>query len=190
MALITYAGRFAQVPSAPPTQTNCACAAGAPSKHAVIVSADADATSANRLRVIIASFEKDLSPVATYMIRESGRMTSGEISLRLLQFLARVARTPRLDQQKKHTEMKNLHLKLTGVCLLTDVQRSRAAARQLPTLSSATSPRSAAITLSGTIRPVRGFSDGIPSIAIEKRAVSASTSMRCVLRVSAGSAQI
>jgi hypothetical protein len=59
------------------------------------------------------------------MIRERGRMTSGEISLRLLQFLARVARTPRLDQQKKHTEMKNLHLKLTGVCLLTDVQRSR-----------------------------------------------------------------
>jgi len=68
MALITYAGRFVQVPSAPPTQTNCACAAGAPSKHAVIVSADADATSANRLRVIIAPIlRKGFLAVATYL---------------------------------------------------------------------------------------------------------------------------
>ena len=40
------------------------------------------------------------------------------------------------------------------------------------------------------MRPVRGFSDGTFSIVMEKRAVSASTSMRWVLRSSAGSAQI
>src|SRR5712671_2010456 len=40
------------------------------------------------------------------------------------------------------------------------------------------------------MRPVFGFSDGMFSIDIEKRAESESTSMRWVLRVTVGSAQI
>ena len=49
----------------------------------------------------------------------------------------------------------------------------------------------AAITESAVRRPVRGFSaEGTFSICIDKRAASASTSMRCVLRVTLGSAQI
>jgi hypothetical protein len=53
-----------------------------------------------------------------------------------------------------------------------------------------TNARSAATVLNGTMRPVRGLADGMPSIVIEKRAVSESTSMRCVLRSIVGSAQI
>src|SRR6185312_4504370 len=62
--------------------------------------------------------------------------------------------------------------------------------RYVPTFSSLTNPRSAANVESATILPVRGLADGTPSIDIENRATSDSTSMRCVLRVSAGSAQI
>ena len=40
------------------------------------------------------------------------------------------------------------------------------------------------------MRPVFGFSDGIFSIDMEKRAESDSTSTRCMLRVTVGSAQI
>ena len=36
------------------------------------------------------------------------------------------------------------------------------------------------------MRPVRGFADGMPSMVMEKRATSESTSMRWVLRVMAG----
>ena len=50
---------------------------------------------------------------------------------------------------------------------------------------------SAAMTESAVSRPVRGFSaDGTFSICIEKRAASASTSIRWTLRVTVGSAQI
>jgi hypothetical protein len=47
-----------------------------------------------------------------------------------------------------------------------------------------------AITESAVIMPVFGFSEGKFSIVIEKRAQSESTSMRCTLRVTVGSAQI
>src|SRR5262249_61701190 len=60
----------------------------------------------------------------------------------------------------------------------------------VPTRSGALSLRSAAITDSAVIRPVLGFSDGMFSIASEKRAESASTSMLWQLRATAGSAQI
>ena len=46
------------------------------------------------------------------------------------------------------------------------------------------------MTDSAVMRPVFGFSDGIFSIDIEKRAESDSTSIRCMLRVTVGSAQI
>jgi len=46
------------------------------------------------------------------------------------------------------------------------------------------------MTESAVMQLVFGFSDGMFSIDIEKRAKSASTSMRYTLRVSAGSAQI
>jgi hypothetical protein len=46
------------------------------------------------------------------------------------------------------------------------------------------------MTESAVMRPVFGFSDGMFSIDIEKRAESDTTSMRCALRVCAGSAQI
>ena len=47
------------------------------------------------------------------------------------------------------------------------------------------------MALKAVMRPVRGFSsDGTFSISIEKRALSASTSMRWMLRLSPGSAQI
>jgi predicted acyltransferase len=61
---------------------------------------------------------------------------------------------------------------------------------ELPTCSVDTSPRNAATVDGATLRPVRGFSDGTFSIVIEKRIVSASTLMVCVLRVTPGSAQI
>ena len=46
------------------------------------------------------------------------------------------------------------------------------------------------VTESAVMRPVLGFSEGIFSIDMEKRAESASTSIRCTLRVTLGSAQI
>src|SRR5882757_1943538 len=61
---------------------------------------------------------------------------------------------------------------------------------QVPTRSGARSLRRQAITDNAVIIPVFGFSDGIFSIDIENRAESASTSTRCVLRVTLGSAQI
>src|SRR6185369_8145287 len=61
---------------------------------------------------------------------------------------------------------------------------------QVPTRSDARNFRRQAITDSAVIKPVFGFSDGIFSIDIEKRAESDSTSMRWVLRVTVGSAQI
>src|SRR5262249_55365671 len=60
----------------------------------------------------------------------------------------------------------------------------------VPTRSGALSLRKAAITDSAVILPVLGFSDGIFSIASEKRAESASTSILWQLRVTEGSAQI
>src|ERR1043165_10168817 len=62
--------------------------------------------------------------------------------------------------------------------------------RHGPTRSGAVSLRSAAITDRALILPVLGFSDGMFSIASEKRAESASTSMLWQLRETAGSAQI
>ena len=64
------------------------------------------------------------------------------------------------------------------------------AAPQVPTRSDARSLRRQAMTESAVIRPVFGFSDGMFSIDIEKRAESESTSIRCMLRVTVGSAQI
>ena len=53
------------------------------------------------------------------------------------------------------------------------------------------SRRSAAMTESAVILPVRGFSAvGTFSIRISKRALSASTTIRWVLRLTVGSAQI
>src|SRR5882724_4837833 len=59
---------------------------------------------------------------------------------------------------------------------------------QVPIRSEARCFRRHAITDSAVMRPVFGFSDGMFSIDIEKRAES--ESMRWVLRVTVGSAQI
>src|SRR5262249_30249732 len=62
---------------------------------------------------------------------------------------------------------------------------------QVPMASGLASFLKAAMTESAVRRPVRGFSsEGTFSICIEKRAASASTSIRCMLRVTPGSAQI
>src|ERR1700754_1685450 len=63
-------------------------------------------------------------------------------------------------------------------------------ARQVPTRSGARSLRNQAITDSAVISPVFGFSDGMFSIAIENGAQPYPPPTRCLLRVSAGSAQI
>src|SRR5687767_2778120 len=60
----------------------------------------------------------------------------------------------------------------------------------VPTRSDARSLRRQAMTESAVMRPVFGFSDGIFSIDMERRAEFDSTSIRCVLRVNVGSAQI
>ena len=61
---------------------------------------------------------------------------------------------------------------------------------RVPTRNGAWSFLRQAITDKAVISPVLGFSDGIFSIVIENRAESASTSIRWVLRVTVGSAQI
>jgi len=60
---------------------------------------------------------------------------------------------------------------------------------QLPTLSGACILRKQAIRLSAVMRPVLGLSDGTFSIVMLNEALSASTWMLCVLRVTVGSAQ-
>src|SRR5690349_21242907 len=73
---------------------------------------------------------------------------------------------------------------------LAERRRRLCADRYVPTHSAARCLRSKAMTDSGVIRPVLGFSEGTFSIVIVKRAASDSTSIRCVLRLTVGSAQI